>query len=80
MHIVLRNLLKGDIMDISARNQLNARIKGIKQGDTISEVVLDIGGQEMCSTITTGSVNRLGLKVGDNVYALVKASSVMLMK
>ncbi|MFA7215494.1 MAG: TOBE domain-containing protein, partial [Bacillota bacterium] len=46
----------------------------------MSEVVMDIGGQEMCSTITTGSVNRLGLKEGDNVKAVVKASSVMIYK
>ncbi|NLO25508.1 MAG: TOBE domain-containing protein, partial [Clostridiales bacterium] len=41
---------------------------------------LNIGGQEMCSTITTSSVNRLGLKQGDNVKAIVKASSVMIYK
>jgi molybdopterin-binding protein len=46
----------------------------------MSEIILDIGGQEMCSTITTNSVNRLGLKKGDNVQAVVKASSVMIYK
>lgn len=67
-------------MKISARNQLNATIKQINSDNIMSEVVLDIGGQEMCSTITTGSVNRLGLKEGDNVKAVVKASSVMIYK
>jgi molybdopterin-binding protein len=46
----------------------------------MSELVLDVGGQEMCSTITTGSVNRLGIKTGDEITALVKASSVMIAK
>ena len=67
-------------MNISARNQLNATIKQINSDSIMSEIILDIGGQEMCSTITTNSVNRLGLKKGDNVQAVVKASSVMIYK
>ncbi len=45
-----------------------------------AEVLLDVGGQEMCATLTAESVNRLGLKVGDDVNALVKASSVIIGK
>jgi molybdopterin-binding protein len=67
-------------MEISARNQLKGRIKDIKSSGISSEVILDVGGQEVCSTITTDSVNRLGLKVGDEASALIKASSVMIMK
>lgn len=43
-------------MELSARNNLKARVKNIKDGDINAEVVLDVGGQEMCSTITTESV------------------------
>lgn len=67
-------------MDLSTRNRLRARITDIKSDNIMSELVLDVGGQEMVSTITTGSVNRLGLKVGDDITALVKASSVMIAK
>ncbi|HAU32139.1 MAG: TOBE domain protein [Desulfotomaculum sp. 46_296] len=67
-------------MDLSVRNQLIARVKEIKSNDVTSEVILDVGGQEMCSVITTGSVQRLGIKVGDDVSALIKATSVMIMK
>ncbi len=67
-------------MELSARNQLKAHIKDIKLSDVASEVILDVGGQEMCATITSGSAKRLGLKIGDDVTALVKASSVMIMK
>jgi molybdopterin-binding protein len=49
-------------------------------GEVAAEVILDVGGQEMCSTITVGSVKRLGLKVGDEVVAVIKASSVMIGK
>lgn len=67
-------------MELSARNQLKARVKEIKSNDITSEVILDISGQEMCSVITTGSIKKMGLKVGDDVNALVKATSVMVMK
>ncbi|MDD4170288.1 MAG: TOBE domain-containing protein [Desulfotomaculaceae bacterium] len=67
-------------MELSARNQLKGRIKDIKSNDINAEVIIEVGGQEMCSTITSKSIQRLGLKVGDDVSALVKASSVMLMK
>ncbi len=67
-------------MELSARNNLKGRIKDIKTNDINAEVLLDIGGQEMCSTITAGSVKRLNLKVGEEVSALVKASSVVIGK
>jgi len=67
-------------MDLSTRNRLKARVKEVKTNDISAEVLLDVGGQEMCSTITTGSVKRLGLKPGDEVIALIKASSVMIGK
>lgn len=67
-------------MELSARNNLKARVKSIKLGEVAAEVVLDVGGQEMASTITVASVKRLGLKEGDEVVAVVKASSVMIGK
>ncbi|MDD4239716.1 MAG: TOBE domain-containing protein [Desulfotomaculaceae bacterium] len=67
-------------MELSARNNLKGRIKNIKTNDINAEVLLDVGGQEMCSSITADSVKRLGLKVGDEVNALVKASSVVIGK
>jgi molybdopterin-binding protein len=67
-------------MDLSARNNLKGRVKNIKKNDLNAEVLLDVGGQEMCATLTSDSANRLGLKVGDEVSALVKASSVIIGK
>lgn len=63
-----------------SQGRFKATVKALKDGDVVSEVVLDVGGQEMCAVITTGSVQKMGLKAGDEVAALVKASSVMLMK
>lgn len=67
-------------MELSTRNQLRSTVKEVKSDGIMSEIILDVGGQEMCATITSGSVNRLKIKPGDQVTALVKASSVMLMK
>lgn len=68
-------------MQLSARNQLKGKIKDIKTGPVSSEVTVDIGGQTIVvASITTGSAESMGLKVGDDVSALVKASSVMIMK
>ncbi|MBP7331491.1 MAG: TOBE domain-containing protein [Firmicutes bacterium] len=67
-------------MELSARNNLKGRIKNLKKNDISAEVLLDVGGQEMCATLTADSANRLGLKVGDEVSALVKASTVIIGK
>jgi len=72
--------IRSGCMELSARNSLKGRIKDIKMNEISAEVLLDIGGQEMCSSITADSVRRLNLKVGDEVTALVKASSVMIGK
>ncbi|MBI5546031.1 MAG: TOBE domain-containing protein [Deltaproteobacteria bacterium] len=65
-------------MNLSARNQLKGTVKSVKKGDLMAEVVVEIGGQELVSVITASSADRLGLKVGDRVAAVIKATEVML--
>jgi molybdopterin-binding protein len=67
-------------MELSARNQLKAKVKQVRSNDISAEVLMEIGGQEMCASVTADSVRRLGLKTGDDITAVIKASSVMLMK
>lgn len=67
-------------MKLSTRNQLKGTIKKINFGEITSEVLIDVGGQEMCAVITTSSTKRLELETGDEVRALVKATSVMILK
>lgn len=68
-------------MDVSSRNQLKGTIKMIKKGPINSEVTVALpGGTEIVSVITTYSVERMNLKEGSEVYALVKASEVMIGK
>lgn len=68
-------------MELSARNQLSGTIVRIELGDVTAEVTVDIGGgQSIVSVITRGSVQRLGLKEGDQVVAVVKATEVLIGK
>jgi len=67
-------------MEISARNQLKGTVKEIKRGSVNGEVIVDIGGQLVTSSITLVSIDRLALKAGDSVVAIVKATDVMIGK
>lgn len=65
-------------MKISARNQIPGTVKTIKKGPVSTEVVITIaGGNEIVSSITTHSAEKLNLSQGSKVYAIVKASEVM---
>ena len=48
-------------MKISARNQLEGKVTGVTTGEVMAEVTVDVGGQEIVSAITRGSVETLGL-------------------
>jgi molybdopterin-binding protein len=65
-------------MKISARNQLTGTVRSITRGEAIANVVLDVGGQRIVSSITVEAVDELGLREGTEVTALVKASDVLL--
>lgn len=67
-------------LDISARNQLRARVLSLTVDGVMAEVRLGIGDQELVSIITRGSAERLGLAEGDEVYALIKSTEVMIGK
>ncbi|WP_424319458.1 TOBE domain-containing protein [Candidatus Methylomirabilis sp.] len=65
---------------MSARNQLPGTIKKVKIGAVMAEVVLKVGDQELVAAITSGSAKRMKLKVGDRVFAVIKATEVMIAK
>ncbi|HET8625217.1 MAG TPA: TOBE domain-containing protein [Gemmatimonadales bacterium] len=67
-------------VEISARNQLRARIVGLNLDGVMAEVRLRIGDQELVSVITRSSAERLGLAVGDHVLAVIKSTEVMIGK
>ena len=67
-------------MEISARNQLPGTVTSVTLGAVMAEVVVDVGGQEVVAAITRSSIERMGIKVGDQVIAIIKATEVMIGK
>jgi molybdate transport system regulatory protein len=63
---------------LSARNQLTGTVTKITRGEAIANVVLDVNGQRLVSSITVEAVQELGLSEGSQVIAVVKASDVIL--
>ena len=66
-------------MEISARNVLRRKVKQLKHGVVNTEVIIEMpNGNEIISMITKESAEKLGLAVGKEVYAFIKASNVMI--
>lgn len=68
------------VQDLSARNRLRGRILSLQVDGVMAEVRLAIGDQDLVSIITRSSVERMGLKVGDQVFAVIKSTEVMIGK
>ena len=65
-------------MKISARNKLQGKVTRITEGSVNTEVVIELApGIEITSIITKTSAEELEIKVGKKVYAVVKASNVL---
>jgi molybdopterin-binding protein len=65
-------------MKISARNQIKGKVVEVNKGATTAHIRIDIGnGVVITSSITNEAVDALGLMVGNEAYAVVKASDVM---
>jgi molybdopterin-binding protein len=67
-------------MQLSARNQVPARVTGITRGEAIANVRLDAGGLRLVASITVEAADELALADGDEVVAIIKASDVLLGK
>ncbi|WP_416669616.1 TOBE domain-containing protein [Egbenema bharatensis] len=66
-------------MQISARNILKAKVKRIVKGSVSAEVTLAIApGVELVSIVTRASADKLGLKKGKEVFAVIKSNSIMI--
>lgn len=67
------------MMKTSARNQLAGTVSEIKTGAVNSEVILTLREKaRIIATITNDGVDEMGLKVGDDAYALIKSSWIIL--
>jgi len=78
-HAILTVVTKDQNMKLSARNVFKGKVKSIIEGSVNDEIVVELpGGQEVVSMITKSSAKSLGLALGKEVFAVIKASSVML--
>jgi molybdopterin-binding protein len=67
-------------MSTSIRNRLTGTIEKIVSDKVVSEVVIRTAAGIVTSIITTGSVERMNLKEGDTVFAIIKATEVSVEK
>ena len=65
---------------ISGRNKLAGRITDLRYEGLLVQVTIDVGGNEITSIITSDAARALDLKEGVPVYALVKATEVMVIR
>jgi len=75
-----REHASGGGLDLSARNQLRGRVLALTLDGLMAEVRIAIGEQELVAVITRNSAERLKLKVGESVFAVVKSTEVMIAK
>jgi len=74
------SLMESIAMKTSARNQFAGTVHAVRSGAINDEIELKvIGGLHIVATITRESRNDLGLEPGTKAFALVKASSILLM-
>ena len=65
-----------DLMEQSIRNEIPGTVKEIISDKVLSEIIVETAIGDVAAIITTRSVQDMGLKVGDKVVALVKATNV----
>jgi molybdopterin-binding protein len=64
-------------MKLSARNVLKGKVTDVKKGATTAHIKIDIGGQMVTAAITNEAAEELKLAKGQDAYAVIKASDVM---
>ena len=64
------------LLNCSVSNEIKAEISDIKKGQITSSLHLNAGKFEFESIISTSSLKRLNLALGDQIYAYVKATSL----
>lgn len=75
-----RRGITSNLSTISGRNKLFGTIIEARFDGLLAQITVDVGGQIMTSIITSDSARQLGLKKGVDVYALVKATEVMIIR
>ncbi len=66
-------------MKLSTRNRLPGTITEVVKGEAAAKITLRVGDNHMVALTTRESADELGLEVGQEVTALVKATDVMIL-
>lgn len=75
----LYQFLRRISMKVSARNTFAGSVTKITKGAVNAEVTLSLkGGIPLIAVVTNGAIDNLGLQVGAEAYAIIKASSVII--
>lgn len=64
-------------MKLSARNQIRGKVTAIKEGAVEAQVTLDVNGQPLVAVVTMDAVRDLGLAVGSDAIAVIKADHII---
>ncbi|MCE5361219.1 MAG: TOBE domain-containing protein [Acidithiobacillus sp.] len=67
-------------MQLSIRNQIQGKILEIQSDAIMTEVIVETAAGPIAAVITTRSAKEMGLKVGDEVAAVIKATNVSVSK
>ncbi len=67
-------------LHLSARNRIPAKVTEVEKGDIASRVKLSIEAAMLSSLITTEAVEKLNIKEGDEVFAVIKSTEVLVGK
>jgi molybdate transport system regulatory protein len=65
---------------ISTRNSIPGKVRSVTSDSVVSEVLVETAVGQLTSIITTGSVRRMDLKEGDDVFVMIKATDAMIEK
>ncbi len=71
-------ILSKNEVKATARNNIKGEVKEVIKGAVNTEVKVSVGDSEICAIVTNDAVSDLGISVGDSIYTIFKASSVIL--
>lgn len=71
-------ILSKESLKATARNNIRGKVTEVIKGAVNSEVKIAVGSSLICAIVTNESINDLSITAGDDINAIFKASSVIL--
>lgn len=65
---------------LSARNKLPGKVLEVEKGGLVSKITIEIEPSVLTSVVTEEAVEKLDIKPGDRIYAVIKSTEVMVAK